>query len=87
MVRLAFVAGLFGATCSAVIIGAQDDVASLNWPFLLVPAFVMPLIVFRRRAVQMSAAVAMAVWCSVWSLGFFFVPCTVLMFGAARRSA
>jgi hypothetical protein len=89
VIRLAFSAGLLGAICSGVIIAAQADVSSLNWPLVLVPVFVVPLVLLRRRFVQRGAALVMALWCTLTalSLGLFFVPCTVLMFGAARRAA
>jgi hypothetical protein len=84
----ALLAGAFGAACAGVLIAAQTDPSSLNWPFILVPAAVVPLpLLVPGRAVRVSAAVVMGTWC--WlasaSIGMFFVPCLLLMILAAKR--
>jgi hypothetical protein len=85
----ALLAGAFGAACAGVVIAAQaDDLWSLNWPLILVPALVVPLpLLVPLRAVRVGAAVAMGIWC--WlasaSIGLFFVPCLFLMILAAKR--
>jgi hypothetical protein len=84
----ALFAGLFGAACAGVVIAAQSDPSSLNWPLILVPAAVVSLpLVVPRRDVRVGAAVVMGMWCFLtgFSIGVFFVPCLVLMILAARR--
>jgi hypothetical protein len=34
---------MLGAACAGVVIAAQADPSSLNWPLILVPAAVVPL--------------------------------------------
>jgi hypothetical protein len=85
---VALFAGLFGASCAGVVIAAQSDPSSLNWPLILVPAVVVPLpLLVSRRAVRVGGAVVMGMWCFLtgFSIGLFFVPCLVLMILAARR--
>jgi hypothetical protein len=80
--------GLVGASCCGVVIGSQHDPWSLNWPLILMPAVVVPLpLLIPTRAVRVAAAVVLATWCwlAAGSLGMFFVPCLLLMIGAARR--
>ena len=84
----ALAAGAFGAACVGVVIAAQADPSSLNWPLILVPAVAVPLpLLVPRRAARVGAAVVMAMWC--WlasaSIGMFFVPCLLLMIIAAKR--
>jgi hypothetical protein len=84
----ALFAGMVGAACAGVLIAAQTEPSSLNWPLILVPAVVVPLPLFvPRRAVRVGAAVVMGSWC--WlasaSIGMFFVPCLLLMIIAAKR--
>jgi len=84
----AALAGVVGASCSAVLIGAQPDPWSVNWPFVVVPLLAVPLpLLVASRALRVAAALVMALWCLLggYSLGIFFVPCVVLMIGAARR--
>ncbi len=84
----ALVAGAFGAACAGVVIAAQSDPSSLNWPLILVPAVVVPLpLVVPVRTVRVGAAVVMAGWCWLcgFSIGLFFVPCLLLMILAAKR--
>ena len=84
----AFLAGAFGAACAGVVIAAQSDPSSLNWPLILVPAIVVPLpLLVQRRAVRVGGAVVMGMWCFLtgFSIGLFFVPCLVLMILAATR--
>ena len=84
----AALAGLVGASCSAVLIGSQPGPWSVNWPLVLLPAVVVPLPLFVPiRAVRVATSVALASWCwlAAASLGMFFVPCLLLMIGAARR--
>ena len=84
----ALLAGVVGASCSAVLIASQADLSQLKWPLILVPVVAVPLPVFvPRRAVRIAAVVVMALWCWLtgFSLGLFFVPCLLLMIGAARR--
>jgi hypothetical protein len=84
----ALVAGAFGAACAGVVIAAQSDPSSLNWPRILVPAAVVPLPLFvPLRTVRVGAAVVMAGWCWLcgFSIGLFFVPCLLLMILAAKR--
>jgi hypothetical protein len=81
-------AGVLGAVCAGVVIAAQADPWSVNWPLILVPAAVAPLpLLVPGRAVRVSAAVVMGIWC--WlasaSIGMFFVPCLLLMILAAKR--
>jgi hypothetical protein len=84
----ALVAGAFGAACAGVLIAAQTDPSSLNWPLILVPAVVVPLpLLVAGRAVRVGAPVVMSMWtwlCAA-SLGMFFVPCLLLMIIAAKR--
>ena len=83
----ALLAGAFGAACSGVLIAAQADLPSLNWPLILVPAAVVPLpLLVPVRAVRVGAAVAMGVWCwfCSFSIGLFFVPTLFLMIIAAK---
>jgi hypothetical protein len=84
----ALLAGAFGAACAGVVIAAQADLWSLNWPLILVPAFVVPLpLLVPLRAARLGAAVVMGIWC--WlasaSIGLFFAPCLLLMIIAAKR--
>ena len=84
----ALFAGLVGAACAGVVIAAQADPSSLNWPLILVPAAVVPLpLLVPGRAVRVGAAVVTGIWC--WlasaSIGMFFVPCLLLMIIAAKR--
>ena len=84
----ALFAGMLGAACVGVVIAAQADPSSLNWPLILVPAAVVPLpLLVPGRAVRVGAAVVMGIWC--WlasaSIGLFFVPCLLLMVIAAKR--
>jgi hypothetical protein len=84
----ALFAGIFGAACAGVLIAAQDDPSSLNWPLILVPAVVVPLpLLVPSRAVRVGAAVVMTGWCWLtgFSIGLFFVPCLLLMIIAAKR--
>ena len=84
----ALFAGAFGAGCSGVLLAAQADPSSLNWPLILVPAAVVPLpLLVPVRAVRVGAAVVMASWCWLcgFSIGLFFVPCLFLMIVAAKR--
>jgi hypothetical protein len=84
----ALFAGMLGAVCVGVVIAAQSDPSSLNWPLILVPAVVVPLpLLVPRRAVRVGGAVVMGMWCFLtgFSIGLFFVPCLVLMILAARR--
>ena len=84
----ALAAGAFGAACAGVVIAAQTDPGSVNWPLILVPALVVPLpLLVPGRAVRVGAAVVMATW--TWlasaSIGMFFVPCFLLMIIAAKK--
>jgi hypothetical protein len=84
----ALLAGAFGAACAGVVIAAQADLSSLNWPLILVPAVAVPLpLLVPLRAARVSAAVVMGIWC--WlasaSIGLFFAPCLLLMIIAAKR--
>jgi hypothetical protein len=84
----ALFAGVLGAACAGVLIAAQADPSSLNWPLILVPAAVVPLpLLVPGRAVRVGAAVVMGIWC--WlasaSIGLFFVPCVLLLIVAAKR--
>jgi hypothetical protein len=84
----ALFAGVVGALCTGIVIAAQSDPSSLNWPLILVPAAVVPVpLVVPGRAVRVSAAAAMGIWCVICgsSIGWFFVPCLVLMIVAAKR--
>jgi hypothetical protein len=84
----AALAGLVGASCCGVLIGSQTDPWSVNWPLVLVPAVVVPLpLLLPTRGVRVAAAVVLAIWCclAASSLGMFFVPCLLLMIGAAGR--
>jgi hypothetical protein len=84
----ALFAGLVGAVCAGVVIAAQTDPWSVNWPLILVPAVVVPLpLLVPGRAVRAGAAVVMGIWCWLGSasIGMFFVPALVLMILAARR--
>jgi hypothetical protein len=84
----ALFAGAFGAACAGVVIAAQSDPSSLNWPLILVPAVVVPLpLLVAGRAVRVGAAVVMGGWCWLcgFSIGLFFVPCLFLMILAAKR--
>ena len=84
----ALFAGVLGAACVGVVIAAQADPSSLNWPLILVPAAVVPLPLFAPgRAVRVGAAAVMVIWCALCaaSIGMFFVPCLLLMIMAAKR--
>ncbi len=84
----ALFAGLVGAVCAGVVIAAQTDPWSVNWPLILVPAVVVPLpLLVPGRAVRVAAAVVMGIWCAIcgFSIGLFFVPALVLMILAAKR--
>jgi hypothetical protein len=79
---------VLGAVCAGVLIAAQTDPSSLNWPLILVPAAVVPLpLLVPGRIVRVGAAVVVAMW--TWlasaSIGMFFVPCLLLMIIAAKR--
>ena len=84
----ALFAGMLGVACTGVVIAAQADPSSLNWPLILVPAAVVPLPLFvPGRAVRVGAGAVMAMWtwlCAA-SIGMFFVPCLLLMIIAAKR--
>ena len=57
----ALFAGMLGAACVGVVIAAQADPSSLNWPLILVPAAVVPLpLLVPGRAVRVTAAVVTA---------------------------
>ena len=84
----ALAAGAFGAACVGVVIAAQTDPGSVNWPLILVPAAVVPLpLLVPGRIVRVGAAVVVAMW--TWlasaSIGMFFVPCLLLMLIAAKK--
>ena len=84
----ALVAGAFGAACAGVLIAAQSDPSSLNWPLILVPTVVVPVpLLVPLRSVRVGTAAVMAVWCGLtgFSIGWFFVPCLLLMIIAAKR--
>ena len=84
----ALVAGVIGATCAGLLIATQPDPSSLNWPVILIPAAVVPLpLVVPRRGARLAAAVVMGGWCALtgFSIGLYFVPCLLLMIGAARK--
>jgi hypothetical protein len=84
----ALFAGVVGAACAGVVIAAQDDPSSLNWPLILVPSVAVPLpLLVPRRAARVGAAAVMGVWCFLtgFSIGVFFVPCLLLMILAAKR--
>ena len=79
--------GVVGAVCAGVVIAAQADPSSLNWPLILVPAAVVPLpLLVPGRAFRVGAATVMAIWCllAAASIGMFFVPCLLLMIIAAK---
>ena len=84
----ALFAGMLGAACVGVVIAAQADPSSLNWPLILVPAVVVPLpLLVPGRSVRVGAAVVVGIWCALCaaSIGMFFVPCLLLMIIAAKR--
>jgi len=84
----ALFAGAFGAACSGVLLAAQADPPSLNWPLILVPAAVVPLpLLVPGRAARVGGAVVMGAWCWVcgFSIGMFFAPTLLLMIVAAKR--
>ena len=84
----ALLAGAFAAACSGVLLAAQADPTSLNWPLILVPAAVVPLpLLVPGRAVRVGAAVVIGVWCAIcgFSIGLFFIPALCLMIIAAKR--
>jgi hypothetical protein len=84
----ALFAGAVGAACAGVLIAAQPDPWSVNWPLILVPAAVVPLpLLVPGRAVRVVAAVVMGIWCWLcgFSIGLFFVPTLFLMILAAKR--
>jgi len=84
----ALLAGAFGAACAGVVIAAQADLWSLNWPLILVPAVVVPLpLLVPLRAARVGAATVMGIWCWLcgFSIGLFFAPCLFLMILAAKR--
>jgi hypothetical protein len=84
----ALAAAVFGAVCVGVVIAAQADPSSLNWPLILIPAAVVPLpLLVPGRAVRVGAAVVVGIWCALCaaSIGLFFVPCLLLMIIAAKR--
>jgi hypothetical protein len=84
----ALFAGVLGAACTGVLIAAQADPSSLNWPLILVPAVAVPLpLLVAGRAVRTGAAAVMVIWCALCaaSIGMFFVPCLLLMIIAAKR--
>jgi hypothetical protein len=71
-----------------VVIAAQTDPSSVNWPLILVPAAVVPLpLLVAGRAVRVGAAAVMIIWCALCaaSIGMFFVPALFLMIIAAKR--
>jgi hypothetical protein len=71
-----------------VLLAAQADPPSLNWPLILVPAAVVPLpLLVPLRGVRVGAAAVMAIWCWLCgaSIGMFFVPCLLFVIIAARR--
>jgi hypothetical protein len=80
---------MVGAVCSGVLIAAQSDPWSVNWPLILTPAAVVPLpLLVPTRAVRVGAAVVMGSWCWLggFSIGLFFIPCLLLMIVAARKA-
>ena len=84
----ALFAGVLGAVWVGVVIAAQADPSSLNWPLILVPAVVVPLpLLVPGRSVRVGAAVVVGIWCALCaaSIGMFFVPCLLLMIIAAKR--
>ena len=84
----ALFAGMLGAACAGVVIAAQADPSSLNWPLILVPAAVVPLpLLVPGRAVRVTAAVVTGIWCAIsgFSIGLFFIPAFFLMIVAAKR--
>jgi hypothetical protein len=79
---------MVGAVCSGVVIAAQTDPWSVNWPLILIPAAAVPVpLLVPARAVRLGAAVVMGIWCwfSGFSIGLFFIPCLLLMIVAARK--
>jgi len=84
----ALFAGAIGAACAGLVIATQPDPSSLNWPLILVPAVAVPLpLVVSRHGARLAAAVVMGGWCFLtgFSIGLFFVPCLLLLIGAARK--
>ena len=84
----ALFAGVLGAVWVGVVIAAQADPSSLNWPLILVSAVVVPLpLLVPGRSVRVGAAVVVGIWCALCaaSIGVFFVPCLLLMIIAAKR--
>ena len=84
----ALFAGLVGAVCVGVVIAAQTDPGSVNWPLILVPVVVVPLpLLVPGRAVRVGAAVVLGLWCGLCaaSIGMFFFPSLLLMIIAAKR--
>jgi hypothetical protein len=84
----ALAAATFGAACVGVVIAAQGDPSSVNWPLILVPALAVPLpLLVAGRAVRVGAAAVMVIWCALCaaSIGMFFVPALFLMIIAAKR--
>jgi hypothetical protein len=84
----ALFAGAVGAVCAGVVIAAQADPSSLNWPLIFVPAAVVPLpLLVSGRVFRVGAATVMAIWCWIASasIGMFFAPCLLLMIIAAKR--
>ena len=76
--------GAAGLVCTAVILATQADSVS---PFLALPVAALAAAFVPSRAICISAAAAMCLWCAVAaaSVGMFLAPCAAAMVVAARR--
>ena len=87
MARLtALLLGAFGIGCTAVVVAAQADLSSLNWPLLALPVAALAAVLAPSVGVRRVAATGMCVWCclAAASVGIFLAPCAAAMIVAAR---
>jgi hypothetical protein len=77
-----------GATCAGVLIAAQEQPPSPNWPLLAVPLVALVAAFAGSKAIRGTGAAVMCGWCclAAASLGLFFAPCAAAMISAARKT-
>jgi FtsH-binding integral membrane protein len=78
--------GALGALCAGVLIAAQEQPSSLNWPLLAVPLVALLAVFAGSKAIRGTGAAVMCGWCCLGSLGLFLSPCAVAMIAAARET-
>ena len=72
----------------AVVLGSNQDPASVRWPLVIAPLVAAALpVAFPSRRVRIAAAVVFGAWCllAAASVGLFFVPAALVSTWAAAH--